>query len=60
MSQYNFDIKYIKETDNTVADSLSQYSYNSSSTRMEIPAIREETLEVVVTTLKLETKESTV
>jgi len=60
MSQYKFDIKYIKETDNIVADFLSQYSYNLSSTRMEIPAIREETLEVVVTTLRLETKESIV
>jgi len=46
--------------DNTIADSLFQYLYNLSSTRIEIPAIKEKTSEVVATTLKLKTKKLTV
>jgi len=57
MLQYDFDIEYIKETNNTVADFLSWYPYNSSFTRTEIPVTREETSKIVATTLKLKTKE---
>ena len=60
MLQYNFNIKYIKGTNNIVADFLSQYLYNLSSTRTKIPAIREKTPKIVAIILKLKTKKSIV